>query len=131
MQVIFKLHAYLIVVFGDIPAVSMIMHMKGHNAISPCRLCNIQGVRIPSSRITTHYTPLNHDHFPGVNPGYEAHSLPLRNHDTFLKQATEVQTASTTTASKRLAPKYGIKGLPLLSLFPPFLSLRFHASYLV
>ena len=55
----------------------MIMRMKGHNAISPCRLCNIQGVRIPSSRITTHYTPLNRDHFPGVNPGYEAHSFPL------------------------------------------------------
>ena len=33
---IFTLHAYLIVVFGDIPAVSMIMHMKGHNAIAPC-----------------------------------------------------------------------------------------------
>ena len=77
----------------------MIMRMKGHNTISPCRLCNIQGVRIPSSQITTHYTPLNHDNFPGVNPGYEADSLPLRNHDTFLKQATEVQTTSTTTAS--------------------------------
>ena len=93
------LHAYLIVVFSDIPAVSMIMRMKGHNTISPCRLCNIQGVRIPSSRITTHYTPLNRDNFPGVNPGYEADSLPLQNHDTFLKQATKVQTTSTTTAS--------------------------------
>ena len=105
----------------------MIMRMKGHNAIPPCRLCNIQGVRIPSSRITTHYTPLNRDHFPGVNPaGYEAHSLPLRNHDTFLKQATEVQTASTTTASERLATKYGIKGLPLLTALS---SLSFPLSF--
>ena len=103
------LHAYLIVVFGDIPAVSMIMRMKGHNAIS-----------------------LNRDNFPGVNPGYEADSLPLQNHDTFLKQATEVQTASTTTASNRLATKYGIKGLPLLTALTSlsFLS-QFHASYLV
>ena len=76
-QVIFELHAYLIVNFGDIPAISMIMCMKGHNAISPCRMCDIQGIRIPSSWITTHYVPLNRDHFSDVNPGYQAHSLPL------------------------------------------------------
>lgn len=126
IQVTFMLHAYLIVVFGDIPAISMIMRMKGHNAISPCRMCNIQGVRIPSSSITTHYTPLNRDHFPGVNPGYEAHSLPLRNHDTLLKQAVEVQTALTSAASERLATKYGIKGLPLLSALS---SLSFPLSF--
>ena len=85
-QAIFELHAYLIVVFGDIPAISMIMGMKGHNAISPCCMCNIQGIRIPSSQITTHYVPLNHDHFSGANPGYQAHSLPLRNHKTFLNK---------------------------------------------
>ena len=31
---VFLLHAYLIVVFGDIPAISMIMCMKGHNGYS-------------------------------------------------------------------------------------------------
>ena len=103
------------------------MHMKGHNAISPSCMCNIQGVRIPSSSTTTHYTPLNRDHFPGVNPGYEAHSLPLWNHDTFLKKAVEVQTASTSTASERLATKYGIKGLPLLTALT---SLSFPLSFL-
>ena len=66
-QVNFELHAYLIVVFGDIPAISMIMRMKGHNAISPSRMCNIQGICIPSSQITTHYVPLNRDQFSGVN----------------------------------------------------------------
>ena len=102
------------------------MRMKGHNAISPCRMCNIQGVRIPSSRITTHYVPLNRDQFSGVNPGYQADSLPLRNHNTFLKQAVEVQTASTTTASEKLATKYGIKGLPLLTALS---SLSFPLSF--
>jgi hypothetical protein len=43
------LHAYLIVIFGDIPAISMIVHMKGHNGISPCHMCKIQGICIPSS----------------------------------------------------------------------------------
>ena len=102
------------------------MRMKGHNSISPCRMCNIQGIRIPSSRITTHYVPLNRDHFPGQNAGYQADSLPLRNHHTLLQQAVEVQAASTTTASDRLATKYGIKGLPLLSALT---SLSFPLSF--
>src|ERR1700735_2006107 len=93
----------------------MVMRMKGHNALSPCRMCNIQGVRIPHSSITTHYIPLNREHFPDIEHGYQANSLPLRTHNTFIQQAIEVQTASTTTASERLARKYGIKGLPLLT----------------
>ena len=75
IQSIFELYAYLIVVFGDIPAISMIRCMKGHNSISPCCMCNIQGIHMPSSRLTTHYVPLNHDHFPGQNAGYQADSL--------------------------------------------------------
>ena len=63
LQVLSELHAYLIVVFGDIPAIFMIMWMKGHNAICPCHMCNIQGVRIPSSSTTTYYVPLNCEHF--------------------------------------------------------------------
>jgi len=104
----------------------MIMRMKGHNAISPCRMCNIQGVRIPSSSITTHYIPLNREHFPDVEHEYQANSLPLRNHQTFIKQAMEVHTASTSTASDRLATKYGIKGLPLLTALT---SLSFPLSF--
>jgi len=49
------LRAYLVVVFGDIPAVLMLMHMKGHNGISPCRMCSIQGVRAPDGK--TYYVP--------------------------------------------------------------------------
>jgi len=52
---IFLLHAYLILAFGDIPAVALIMCMKGQNGISPCRICNIKGVRFNSR---TYYVPL-------------------------------------------------------------------------
>jgi hypothetical protein len=48
-KVVFLLHAYLIVVFGDILAISIIIHMKGHNTISPCHMCTIKGVHIPFS----------------------------------------------------------------------------------
>jgi hypothetical protein len=41
LWLIFIHHAYLTIIFSDIPAVSLIMHMKGHNAIAPCRMCEI------------------------------------------------------------------------------------------
>jgi hypothetical protein len=44
----FLLRGYLILVFGDIPAVSMIMRMSGHNGFSPCRMCKILGVHVPN-----------------------------------------------------------------------------------
>jgi len=36
LRSLFALHAYVIAGFGDIPAVSMLMHMKGHNGLRPC-----------------------------------------------------------------------------------------------
>jgi hypothetical protein len=123
-KAVFLLRAYLIVVFGDIPAVSMIMRMKGHNAISPCRMCTIKGVRIPSSRVTTHYVPLCRDGFPGSQEQYDPCALPLRNHTSFMEQAKEVQYASTNYEG--LATKYGVKGLPLLSTLS---SLSFPVSF--
>ena len=62
----FALHAYLIVVFGDILAISMIMRMKGHNTIFPSRMCMIKGVCVPDTRNTTHYFPLYHVNHPIV-----------------------------------------------------------------
>jgi hypothetical protein len=55
----FALRAYLIMVFGDIPAIAMLMWMKGHNGISPCCMCSITGLRVPSARGSAHYVPLD------------------------------------------------------------------------
>jgi hypothetical protein len=32
----FRLRAYLLAMFGDMPAMSMVMRMKGHNGVKPC-----------------------------------------------------------------------------------------------
>jgi hypothetical protein len=63
---IFCLRAFLILVFGDIPAMALVMRMKGHNGILPCRMCNIIGLRVPNSRATTHYVPLDRSRHPVV-----------------------------------------------------------------
>jgi hypothetical protein len=125
---LFSLRAYLILVFGDIPAMSMIMRMKGHNGLSPCRMCEITGLRVPGTSATTHYVPLDRTNYPHTHAEatrvYDAEHLPLRNHDTLLAQANEVQTAISNADA--LAKKYGIKGIPLLSYLP---SLSFPSSF--
>ena len=125
---LFLLHAYLILVFGDIPAISMLMRMTGHNGYSPCRQCKILGVRMPNSRSTTHYVPLNRSRHPEVRSGtgvaaYDPAALPLHTEEELLQQAQEVRDAPSEAQRNRLSKAYGIKGIPLLSylkslLFP-------------
>jgi hypothetical protein len=119
-ETLFTLHAYLIVVLGDIPAVALLMRMKGHNAFSPCRMCKITGVRVPTS--TTHYVPLNRQ----SSAPYDPSNLPMRTREGFIKEANEVQFAMNTTIEENLAKKFGIKGIPLLSSLS---SLSFPASF--
>lgn len=127
---LFLLRAYLIIVFGDIPAVSMVMRMTGHNGFSPCRMCNIKGVRAPgNSRNNTYYVPLDRSRHPGVRAAsdpvlrYDPAALPLRTEAEMLCQAKAVQEARSDSMGSRLARDYGIKGVPILSsikslLFP-------------
>ncbi|PIL32951.1 hypothetical protein GSI_05069 [Ganoderma sinense ZZ0214-1] len=128
----FALRAYLILVFGDMPAISMVMRMKGHNGACPCRMCDIRGVRIPESRNPVHYVPLDRTRHPDIlsNPQavktYDPAHLPLRTHADFMKQAKEVQFARSENDYERLSKLYGIKGTPILSALS---SLSFPSSF--
>jgi Transposase family tnp2. len=129
---LFALRAYIIVASGDIPAISMLMRIKGHNGFSPCRACKITGVRVPGSRAATYYVPLDRSRHPDIRNSasatkkYDADNLPLRTHLEMLEQGREVQLAKTTAESERLSKQYGIKGVPILSYLP---SLSFPASF--
>jgi len=98
LQSTFVLHAYLISVFGDIPAVSLVMQMKGHNGQYPCRFCKIQGVRVPGLKATTHYVPLhcaNHPTIqgstdPSVIKIYNGAMLPLHTHEEIHAQGERI-----------------------------------------
>ena len=87
----FTLRAFLVTVFGDIPALSMLLRVKGHNARSPCRLCTIKGVRIPMSTQTTYYIPLSRKNLILSQHDIDPTHLPLRSHESFMAQAKEVQ----------------------------------------
>ena len=115
----FVLWAYLILLFGDMPAISKLLMMKGHNSHCPCRYCEIRGVQIPGEKVN--YFPLYHE-----DKTYDPCSLPRRHHHRFIKQAKKVIVAETVTKSNQLSHKYGIKGLPGLFLLR---SVRFPASF--
>jgi hypothetical protein len=85
----FTLRAHVLLVFGDMPAVAMMMRMKGHNGICPCRFCHIRGVSTPGSSNNTHYVPLDRTHHlasqaPDRIAQYDPLNLPLRTHAEFL-----------------------------------------------
>ena len=128
----FILRAYLIAVFGDIPAISMVMRMKGHNGVCPCRMCEIKGIRIPGSKSVTHYVPLNQAPHPTVRADkdrvqrYDPRNLPMRTHVALLEQAKKVELAQSGAEADALSKQYGIKGTPLLSYIR---SLSFPVSF--
>ncbi|KIJ63923.1 hypothetical protein HYDPIDRAFT_91839 [Hydnomerulius pinastri MD-312] len=128
----FLLCAFLIIVAGDIPAISMVMRIKGHNGYSPCRMCKILGIQVPGSRNTTNYIPLDRSQHPDVRSSasatkkYDPLQLPMQTHDEMLAQGKEVQLAPTAAAAERLSKKYGIKGIPILRYL---LSLKFPKSF--
>ncbi|KDQ09487.1 hypothetical protein BOTBODRAFT_117190 [Botryobasidium botryosum FD-172 SS1] len=121
----FRLHAYLILAFGDIPAVAKLMKMKGHNALCPCRMCNITGIRIttPGNTNPIHYVPLHRD---DPSESFSATALPLRNHAQFMSDANYVDSAPSATEADRRAKDCGVKGVPILAALS---SLEFPTSF--
>lgn len=118
---LFVLRAYLIIVAGDIPAISMVMQIKGHNGYSPCQTCNITGVQVPQAKSMVHYVPLNQSSHPEICASSTAVKKfdPLQlfccTHEEMMQQAQQVQLAPTTAEAETLAKEYGIKGIPVLS----------------
>jgi len=102
---LFTLHAYIITGFGNIPAVSMLMHMKGHNGLCPCRMCSIRAIHIPDSQNKTLYMPLSHCNHPVPTSvvEYSPENLLLCSHDQFMAQAKAVESAFTGIQQEELA----------------------------
>jgi len=114
----FILRAFLILIFGDIPAIAMLMRMKGHNGISPCRACPIIATPLRRGKRVTYYVVSTF----GDNPEWQT----LRNHQMMKQQAREVEDAPTKEQAEVLAKNYGIKGK---SVFFDIDSIYFPSSF--
>ena len=110
---LFLLHAYLILTFGDIPTMALIMCMKRQNGISPCQICNIEGVHFSSHM---NYVPLQRDRIPGATPHqYISSNLSIRTHEELMIQAFNIEMAPDNSTHEWLTKEHGIKGIPVLS----------------
>jgi hypothetical protein len=75
------LRAHILAWTGDIPALSKVMHLTGHNSYSGCRFCNIQGTL---NRENNHiYYSLKQD----IDPK----RLPIRTHNEMLDKASQIE----------------------------------------
>jgi len=118
----FILQAYIILVFGDIPAVSLLMQMKGHNGLFPCHFCKIKGLKVPSPKVTTHYVPLHCVNHPTVQGSadpsiikiYDGAVLPLHGHKEIRAQGKHVEATLIKSWHKALSKEYGVKGVSIL-----------------
>ncbi|KAB5587887.1 Transposase family Tnp2 protein [Ceratobasidium theobromae] len=101
----FVFRAFVILIFGDIPAVTKMLMMKGHNARRPCRRCMISGVLCQLERNSVYYVPLAD---PNMDATVTYEDLELRTHQGFLHQLREIEAAPTEVARKQLAQNYGL-----------------------
>ena len=109
-QVLFKMHAYIILKSGDIMAIERFLNIKGHNSIYPCCSCKVQAV---CGLGKTHYVPLH--------PPSQHHSeralywlAPLCHHKDFSDVSKRISTVKSKTKKAKIAKQTGIKGLPSL-----------------
>ncbi|CUA77659.1 hypothetical protein RSOLAG22IIIB_12749 [Rhizoctonia solani] len=101
----FVFRAFLMTIFGDIPAVAKLLMMKGHNGARPCRACLIPAVLCKLARNAVYYVPMAH---PGREQVLTYDNLPLRTHQQLLDQLEQIEAAPTKTRRKQLAQDYGL-----------------------
>ncbi|QRV91910.1 Transposase family Tnp2 protein [Ceratobasidium sp. AG-Ba] len=114
----FKLRTFLIMIFGDIPAVSKMLAMKGHNAMVPCCTCYTQGVLCRREKNSVYYVPLS---LPGEEEGYPPEMLLLRTHELFLNHYNSLDSLDDRQVRrKQLAKELGIKDRPIFARLKSF-----------
>ncbi|KAG9081357.1 hypothetical protein FRC06_005622, partial [Ceratobasidium sp. 370] len=102
----FVLHVFIIIIFGDIPAIAKLLAMKGHNTILPCWTCYTRGVLCKLKKNSVYYVPFTH---PGDKDDiFDFEFLLLCNHVSFLHHMSKLGTAHNKTDCDNLAWESGI-----------------------
>ncbi|QRV73575.1 Transposase family tnp2 [Ceratobasidium sp. AG-Ba] len=108
----FVLHAFLIIIFGDIPAISKLLLLKGHNRKSACRACLFQGTpHVGDNGNVTYYVPLA---TPNRQVVQLPEDLPMRGHNTFLFYYDALEAAER-GARAELQTECGLNAQPLFT----------------
>ncbi|KAJ7691563.1 hypothetical protein B0H17DRAFT_1159759 [Mycena rosella] len=106
----FQLRGYNIFEMSDIIAIEKALNIKGHNSFSPCRTCEIKGVRNVTGGEKIYYVPLTWPNGRSWNP----EDLPMRSPDKLAEVVEKLADCSTAKGREDLTKFHGIKGLPAL-----------------
>ncbi|EXX72071.1 hypothetical protein RirG_072760 [Rhizophagus irregularis DAOM 197198w] len=118
----FTLHAHILSISGDIPALSKVMYTTGHNSYKACRFCSIRGIYCQGNRHV--YFPLK----PPMNMSgcqYNSENLPLRTHEDYIRDVTVVKNASGSSRKRKIQDR-GVNGRSILFELN---SIRFPVSF--
>jgi hypothetical protein len=109
------MRAYRLFTLGDMVSINAELGIKGHNGFSPCRSCEMKGVRNVTDGQSNYYIPLT---LPAVEGkplrSWDPTNLPLRTHDSFYAAREAIRNARTQQAITDLEMYHGISGEPAL-----------------
>jgi hypothetical protein len=92
----FPLRAYRLFTLGDMVSINAELGIKGHNGFSPCRSCEMKGVRNVAGGQTNYYIPLM---LPAVEgeplKSWDPANLPHRTHKSFGAALKAIRNAKT------------------------------------
>ncbi|GET67263.1 transposase domain-containing protein [Rhizophagus irregularis DAOM 181602=DAOM 197198] len=77
----FTLRAHILAWTGDLPALSKILYLTGHNSYSGCRFCNLRGTLNEMNR---------HVYYP-LQQNIDSIRLPIRTHDEMLTSINQIE----------------------------------------
>ena len=121
----FVLRGFLLTSIGDMQALKTNQYLRGPNAFSPCRACNMQGCRDPDTHSTNYYYPLHApegavrlDFTPAFD--WDPHSLPLRTDQGYRDALTYITEGQTLAEREIRAKTHGLNGESIFVLLPGF-----------
>ena len=125
-QRFFKLHAFLIIIIGDMPAIAHIMDMKGHIGKSPCRACYVTGKQDCTNDQSTIHYPVHTDSNHRERHKIEELLNNPHTHQSFYNLATKIVESETLA---RAEAEWTHTGLNLMSVLWGLPGINFKHSF--
>ena len=110
----FLLHAFLIIIIGDMPAIAHIMDMKGHIGKSPCRACWVTGKQDRTNDHSTIHYPVHRDSNHQDRHDIQALLNNPRTHQSFYDLANKIVEAETLAGAEAQRTHTGLNLMSVL-----------------
>jgi len=109
----FLLRSHIIMWTGDIPAITKIMCLSGHNSYAACRFCYLRGVYC-SNRKHIYYPCSMPTHYE--NPSFDPSNLNLRTKESYESDILLVESEQQINLQKKNIKKTGMYRIFLIKI---------------